>query len=174
MTVCEPEFQLREREIEAKLKTLHHPHWPSSSPLWRKRLPRKSLNTYLLFTPVTSDWLCTHKSSNPTTIEHRKFRINTFLQTQLFGLFYSFVSNTIVKTFTCLHVLCFWKCIFFCTFFVTICWYNSMNPTILLSAMGNKVGQTGPFNPGMTTSLGEGKLWIQTCKTVWKLTLCSI
>ena len=40
---------------------------------------------------------------------------------------------------------------------------TSMNPTILLPAIGKIVGQAGLFNLGMATSLGEGKLWIQTC-----------
>ena len=37
---------------------------------------------------------------------------------------------------------------------------KGMNPIILLPAI---VGQTGLFSLGETTSLGEGKLWIQTC-----------
>ena len=38
-----------------------------------------------------------------------------------------------------------------------------MNPIILPPAMGKIVGQTRFFNRGEATSLGEGKLWIQTC-----------
>ena len=38
-----------------------------------------------------------------------------------------------------------------------------MNPIILPPAMGKIVGQIVFFNLGETTSLGEGKLWIQTC-----------
>ena len=34
---------------------------------------------------------------------------------------------------------------------------KNMNPTILLPALGILVGQTGLFNYGMITSLGEGK-----------------
>ena len=36
-----------------------------------------------------------------------------------------------------------------------------MNPIILPPAMGKIVGQTRFFSLGETTSLGEGKLWIQ-------------
>ena len=50
-----------------------------------------------------------------------------------------------------------------------------MNPIILPPAMGKIVGQTGFFSLGEATSLGEGKLWIQTCETpLKKLTLCHI
>ena len=35
---------------------------------------------------------------------------------------------------------------------------KGMNPTILPPAMGKLVGQTGHFNLGQATSLGEGKL----------------
>ena len=38
-----------------------------------------------------------------------------------------------------------------------------MNPIILPPAMGKIVGQTEFFSLGEATSLGEGKLWIQTC-----------
>ena len=38
-----------------------------------------------------------------------------------------------------------------------------MNPIILPPALGNIVGQTRFFSFGEETSLGEGKLWIQTC-----------
>ena len=38
-----------------------------------------------------------------------------------------------------------------------------MNPIILPLAMGKIVGQTRLFNLGEASSLGEGKLWIQTC-----------
>ena len=65
----------RETQTEVKLKTTHHPHWLSSSPLWRKWLTRKSWNTPLLSAPLTSDWPCAHKSNNPTTIKHRKFSL---------------------------------------------------------------------------------------------------
>ena len=40
---------------------------------------------------------------------------------------------------------------------------KGMNPIILLPGMGKIVGQTGFFSLGEATSLGEGKLWIQTC-----------
>ena len=40
---------------------------------------------------------------------------------------------------------------------------KGMNPIILPPAMGKIVGQTRFFSPGEATSLGEGKLWIQTC-----------
>ena len=40
---------------------------------------------------------------------------------------------------------------------------KGMNPTILPPAMGKIIGQIGLFSFGMATSLGEGKLWIQTC-----------
>ena len=50
-----------------------------------------------------------------------------------------------------------------------------MNPIILPPAMGKIVGQTRFFSLGEATSLGEGKLWIQTCLTpLKKLTLCHI
>ena len=38
-----------------------------------------------------------------------------------------------------------------------------MNPIILPPAMGKIVGKTGFFSLGEGTSLGEEKLWIQTC-----------
>ena len=38
-----------------------------------------------------------------------------------------------------------------------------MNPIILPPAKGKIVGQTMFFSRGEATSLGEGKLWIQTC-----------
>ena len=38
-----------------------------------------------------------------------------------------------------------------------------MNPIIIPSAMSKLVGQTRLFSLGWATSLGEGKLWIQTC-----------
>ena len=37
-----------------------------------------------------------------------------------------------------------------------------MNPIILPPAMVKVVGQTRFFGPGEATSLGKGKLWIQT------------
>ena len=37
-----------------------------------------------------------------------------------------------------------------------------MNPTILSLAMGKIVEKTELFSLGMATSLGKGKLWIQT------------
>ena len=40
---------------------------------------------------------------------------------------------------------------------------KGMNPIILPPAMGKIVGQTRFFSLGEATSLGEGKLWIQTC-----------
>ena len=40
---------------------------------------------------------------------------------------------------------------------------KGMNPNILPPAMGKIVGQTRFFSPGEATSLGEEKLWIQTC-----------
>ena len=52
---------------------------------------------------------------------------------------------------------------------------KGMNPIILPPAMGKIVGQTRFFSLGEATSLGEGKLWIQTCLTpLKKLTLCYI
>ena len=41
--------------------------------------------------------------------------------------------------------------------------WKGVNPIILLPAMGKIVGQTRFFSLGKATSLGEGKLWIQTC-----------
>ena len=49
-----------------------------------------------------------------------------------------------------------------------------MNPIILLPAMGKIVGQTRFFSLGEATSLGEGKLWIQTCQTPLKKWPCVI
>ena len=49
---------------------------------------------------------------------------------------------------------------------------KGMNPTILPPAMGKIVGQTRFFSLGETTSLGEGKLWIQTCLTPLKKWPC--
>ena len=46
-----------------------------------------------------------------------------------------------------------------------------MNPFILPPAMDKIVGQTELYNQGMVTSLGEGKLWIQTFQTPLKLTV---
>ena len=40
---------------------------------------------------------------------------------------------------------------------------KGMNPIILPPAMDKIVGQTDFFSLGEATSLGEGKLWIQTC-----------
>ena len=40
---------------------------------------------------------------------------------------------------------------------------KSMNPNILPPAKDKVVGQTRFFSHGEATSLGEGKLWIQTC-----------
>ena len=40
---------------------------------------------------------------------------------------------------------------------------KGMNPIILPLGMDVIVGQTGFFSLGEATSLGEGKLWIQTC-----------
>ena len=34
---------------------------------------------------------------------------------------------------------------------------------IQLFSLSQIIGQTGLFNVGIATSLGEGKLWIQTC-----------
>ena len=118
----------RERQREAKLKTTHQPHWPSSSLLWRKRLTRKSPNIPLFSAPVTSDWPCTRNSNNPTTIKHRTFFLLLIPYQHIFTnpaiwIFYSFVSNTIVKIFMCLRVLCLCNC-FICTFFAAIRWYN--------------------------------------------------
>ena len=130
MTVCGPELQLRERETEGKLETTHHPHWPSSSLLWRKRLTHKSMNTPLLSAPVTSDWPSTRKSNNPTTIKNRTFFYFLIPYQHVFTnpaiwTFYSFVSNTIVKIFTCLVFFVFATVFFFNTFFATIRWYNT-------------------------------------------------
>ena len=44
-----------------------------------------------------------------------------------------------------------------------------MNPTILSPAVGKIVGQTELLSFGMTTSLEEGKLWIQTFETPRKI-----
>ena len=42
--------------------------------------------------------------------------------------------------------------------------WKGMNPTILPPAiLSPEVGQTGIFNLGMATGLGERKVWIQTC-----------
>ena len=108
---------LTQREREGKLKTKHHPHWLSSSPLWRKQLSCKSPNTPLLSTLATSDWLCARKSNNPTTIKHRIFfyfliPYQHIYTNPIIWTFYLFISNTIVKIFTCLHVLCFCNCVF--------------------------------------------------------------
>ena len=40
---------------------------------------------------------------------------------------------------------------------------KSMSPIILPPAMSKIVGQIRFFSLGKATSLGEGKLWIQTC-----------
>ena len=40
---------------------------------------------------------------------------------------------------------------------------KGMNPIISPPAMGKIVGQTRFLSFGEATSLGEGKLWIQTC-----------
>ena len=42
---------------------------------------------------------------------------------------------------------------------------KGMNPTIFCLTMDKEIGQTGIFNFGIVTSLGEGKLWIQTNST---------
>ena len=105
-------------QTDAKLETTHHPHWLSSSPLWRKRLTRKTSNTPLLSALVTSDWQRARKSNNPTTIKHRTFFYFLLPYQHVFTnpaiwTFYLFVSNTIVKLFTCLRVLCFRNCAYF-------------------------------------------------------------
>ena len=46
---------------------------------------------------------------------------------------------------------------------------KGMNPIILPPAMGKIVGQTMFFSRGEATSLGEGKLWIQTLKLRLKI-----
>ena len=108
------ELQIWERmkEREVKLETTHHPHWLSSSTLWRKQLTRKSLNTPLLSALVTSDWPRARKSNNPTTTKHRIFfhfliPYQHVYITKLFELFTYLFFSTIVKIFTCLRVLCF-------------------------------------------------------------------
>ena len=50
---------------------------------------------------------------------------------------------------------------------------KGMNPIILPPAMGKVVGQTRFFSLGEATSLGEEKLWIQTCLTLLKIDLVS-
>ena len=102
------ELQLWEREREAKLETTHHPHWLSSSPLWRKWLSHKSPNTPLLSTLITSDWAHAHKSNNRTTTKHRTF-FHSLIPTHSYNLerFTYLFFNTIVKIFTCLWVLVF-------------------------------------------------------------------
>ena len=115
-----------EREREAKLKTMHHSHWLSSSLLWRKQLSRKSPNTTLLSALITPDWPHVHKSNNPTTIKHRTFfhfliPYQHIYSNPVIWTFYLFVFNTIVKIFTCFYVLFLQLC--FCSFLVTICWY---------------------------------------------------
>ena len=40
---------------------------------------------------------------------------------------------------------------------------KGINPIILPPATGKIVGETRFFSFGEATSLGEGKLWIQTC-----------
>ena len=40
---------------------------------------------------------------------------------------------------------------------------KGMNPIILPPAMGKIAGQTGFFSIDEAISLGEGKLWIETC-----------
>ena len=49
-----------------------------------------------------------------------------------------------------------------------------MNLIILPPAMGKIVGQTRFFSLGEAISLGEGKLWIQTCETLLKNWPCAI
>ena len=107
----------RKTETEVKLETMHHPHWPSYSPLWRKQLIHKSPKTPLLSTPVTSDWPRMLKSNNLITIKHRILTYFLIPYQHVFTnpaiwTFYSFVSNTIVKILTCLHVFCFCNSVF--------------------------------------------------------------
>ena len=46
---------------------------------------------------------------------------------------------------------------------------KDMNPTILPPSTGKQLDrQIGLCNLGMATSLEEGKLWIQICKTLFK------
>ena len=40
---------------------------------------------------------------------------------------------------------------------------KGMSPTLFSQAMLKMIRQIGLFNLGRATSLGEGKLWIQTC-----------
>ena len=51
---------------------------------------------------------------------------------------------------------------------------KGMNPIILPPTTGKIVGRTRFFSLGEATSLGEGKLWIQTCKTPLKNWPCVI
>ena len=44
-----------------------------------------------------------------------------------------------------------------------------MSPTILPPAMGKIVGQTGLFNLGMATNLGEGKLCYTCLNSILKI-----
>ena len=44
----------------------------------------------------------------------------------------------------------------------------TMNPVMLSQAMSRIVGYTRLFGFVMTTGLGEGKFWIQTCETLLK------
>ena len=124
-----------------KLETEHHPHWLSSSPLWRKRLSRNSPNTPLLFALVTSDWPRARKFNNPTTIKHMTFfhfliPYQHVYTNPVISTFYIFVFNTIVKIFTWLRVL------WFCSFLATIRWYNIQGFT---GAPKKSKGEKGSF-----------------------------
>ena len=130
MTVCRPELQLREREREWERErereththwgeTRNYPHSLSSSPLWRKRLTRKSPSTPLLTALVTSNWLRARKSNKPTTNKHRTslllfwFYINVFLQTQLFELFTYLFPMQLLKFLRAFEFICFSNCVYF-------------------------------------------------------------
>ena len=109
---------------EVKLEITHHPHWLSSSPLWRKRLSHKSPNTPLLSALVTSDWPHAYKSDNPTTIKHmRFFYLLIPYQHVYMNPVISFQYNCwnfYVPSYSLFLQLCF------CSFLTTIHWYNKV------------------------------------------------
>ena len=117
-TPTDKKLQLWERERvsggRVKLETMHHPHWLSSSPLWRKRLSRKSPNIPLLFALVTSDWPRACKSNNRTTVKHRAFLylLIPYQHVYLNPVIWTIYLFVFKKIFTCLRVSCFCNCVF--------------------------------------------------------------
>ena len=114
-----PALRKREGEKEAKLETTHHPQWLSSSPLWRKRLCRKSSNTPLISAFVTSDWLRARKSNTNKyrTIFHFLIPYQYVYTNQLFEHFTDLFSIQLLTLLRAFEFFVFATVFFFFLFF---------------------------------------------------------